>query len=109
MPYSSASRDFDPRRVHGEITAPAHPDRVNDAVLGRRLAAWPGSMPSSWRSRMSARSNSAKAPITDCNSFAIDASVPVNERQVLVIKFDANSSGRQLLGTSREIGRRSPT
>jgi hypothetical protein len=61
MPYSTASRDFD-SQVHGHITAPAHPSRANDADLGRRLAAWPRSMPSRWRSWMSAPLDLCEGP-----------------------------------------------
>jgi len=86
-----------------EIPAPAHPDRVNDADLGRRLAAWQARCLQSWRSWMSARSN-CEGPHHRQQQIRYRR-ICAGERQVLVIKVEPNSFGRQLLDNATEIRR----
>ena len=90
-----------PRQVHGETTAPAHPDRVNDAVLGRRLAAW--------QARCLQVALTDECPLELCEGphhrqqQIRHRRILAGERQVLVIKIEPNSSGRQVLDTATDI------
>jgi hypothetical protein len=89
--------------THGMSADPHSPaGRVNDADLGRRLAAWPDSMTS--RPALTAECplelyegpHRRQQQIRHRRIFS-------GERQALVIQFEANSVGRQLMENSTEI------